>query len=114
MKRIARGSRDRVVPDLLLLSTIAEIAGYLIARFRWGVKVRIKKTPAEREIDGIPLKGMLPGAVRDVSAVLGSWLIMEGYADTEMRQRPSTNDFDASFSFEHHPSMPRERRSRKR
>jgi hypothetical protein len=78
------------------------------------VKVRIKKTPEEREIDGIPLKGMLPGAVRDVSAVLGSWLITEGYADTEMRQAPPTNEFDASFSFERHLSGPRERRSRKR
>ena len=78
------------------------------------MKVRIKKTPAEREIDGIVLKGMLPGAVRDVSAVLGSWLITEGYADSEMRQLPSTNDFDEWFSFERHLSMPRERRSRKR
>ena len=78
------------------------------------MKVRIKKTPAEREIDGIPLKGMLPGAVREVSAVLGSWLITEGYADSEMRQPSSPNEFDTLFSFERHPSMPRERRSRKR
>jgi hypothetical protein len=78
------------------------------------VKIRIKKTPAERDIDGVSLKGMTPGTVRDVSAVLGSWLITEGYADSEMRQARSTDELDGCFSFERHPSMPRERRGQKR
>jgi len=83
------------------------------ARHWWGVKIRIKKTPAEREIDGVPLQGMLPGSVRDVSAVLGSWLITEGYADSEMRQPPPTDEFGGLFSYRY-PSRPRERRSQKR
>jgi len=78
------------------------------------MKVRIKKEPQEREIDGISLKGMMPGAVRDVPSVLGSWLITEGYADTEMRQSVSTNELDGSFNPDRHSSTPRERRARKR
>ena len=54
------------------------------------MRVRIRKTPAEREIDGIPLTGMLPGTVRDVSTELAIWLIAEGYAEAEMRQPGSS------------------------
>jgi hypothetical protein len=78
------------------------------------VRVRIKKQPAEREIDGISLKGMMPGAVREVSAVLGSWLITEGYADSEMRQPTSKDEFDGFFNPRHYPSISREHRARKR
>ena len=79
------------------------------------MKVRIKKTPDEREIDGVSLKGLIPGAVRDVAPELGSWLIAEEYADSEMRQAFSTDDlFDCFFSPAGHPSIPRERRARKR
>jgi hypothetical protein len=78
------------------------------------VKVRIKKEPEEREIDGVSLKGMMPGAVRDVPSVLASWLITEGYADAEMRQAMSMHELDGSFNSERYSSTPRERRARKR
>jgi hypothetical protein len=40
-------------------------------------------------MDGVDLKGMEPGVVREVSASIGSWLIAEGYAEPEMRRTPS-------------------------
>ena len=49
------------------------------------MKVRIKRTPPEREIDGVTLDRFAPGSVRTVSSSLGLWLIAEGYADPEMR-----------------------------
>jgi len=51
------------------------------------VKVRIRHTPPEHEheIDGVKLGNLPRGAVRDVSPSLGTWLIVEGYADPEMR-----------------------------
>ena len=52
------------------------------------MKVRIKKSPREREMDGIKLDAMKPGMVREVSACIGTWLIVEGYAEPEMRQTP--------------------------
>ena len=81
------------------------------------MKVRIKKTPTERDIDGVSLKGMTPGTVRDVSAVLGSWLITEGYADSEMRQMRSTDELGDPFSpFRRSENYPisRDRRGQKR
>jgi hypothetical protein len=79
------------------------------------VKVRIKKMPVQREIDGVSLKGMVPGAVRDVSPVLGSWLIAEEYADVEMRARTSIEEeLDDSFSPGEFPSVANDRRRRKR
>jgi len=56
------------------------------------VKVRIRKTPAEREIDGVNLDRFAPGAVRDVSSSLASWLIVEGYAEPEMRRSEPSSD----------------------
>ena len=56
------------------------------------MKVRIRKTPAEREIDGVQLHRLSPGVVRNVTASLASWLIVEGYAEPEMRR---TYDEDA-------------------
>jgi hypothetical protein len=50
------------------------------------VKVRIKKTPREDEVDGIRLDRLEPGTVREVSASVGSWLIAERYAEPEMRR----------------------------
>jgi hypothetical protein len=79
------------------------------------MKVRIKKAPAEREIDGVSLEGMFPGAIRDVSAVLGSWLIAEEYADAEMRHSVAPDEpFEGFFSPVPRFSKPRERRARKR
>jgi len=50
------------------------------------VRVRIRKTPEEREIDGVQLHRLSPGVVRNVTASLASWLIVEGYAEPEMRR----------------------------
>lgn len=49
------------------------------------VKIRIKSTPVEEEIDGVKLGVLVPGTVRNVSSVLGLWLIAQGYAQPEMR-----------------------------
>ena len=50
------------------------------------VKVRIKETPHEHELDGVRVDRFERGTVCDVSPSIGSWLIAEGYADPEMRQ----------------------------
>jgi hypothetical protein len=42
-------------------------------------------TPRERELDGVRLDVLKAGMVRDISPTLGSWLIMQGYAEPEMR-----------------------------
>jgi hypothetical protein len=75
------------------------------------VRVRIKVRPREREIDGVSLQSLYPGAVRDVSPLLGSWLIAEEYAEPEMRTSNSddTDEFTADRLQVHHP---RERRRR--
>jgi len=36
-------------------------------------------------MDGVELDRLAPGAVRDVSTSLALWLIVEGYAEPEMR-----------------------------
>jgi hypothetical protein len=50
------------------------------------MRVRIRATPREREIDGIKLEGFTPGSLHDVSTAVGSWLMAEGYAELEMRE----------------------------
>jgi hypothetical protein len=57
------------------------------------VKVRIKKTPREDEVDGVRLDRFAPGTVRDVSASVGSWLIAERYAEPEMRRTNPDEEF---------------------
>lgn len=59
------------------------------------MKVRISKTPVEREIDGVQLDRLRPGAVREVSSTLGAWLIVEGYAEPEMRR--TARDYDVEL-----------------
>jgi hypothetical protein len=77
------------------------------------LRVRITRTPKETEIEGVSLRGLFPGVVRDVSPVLGSWLIAEEYAESEMRQlTPIDDQLDESFTAARR--TPRERRSRKR
>jgi hypothetical protein len=49
------------------------------------VKVRIKTTPRETEVDGVKLDRLSAGTVRDVSSSIGLWLIAQGYAVPEMR-----------------------------
>jgi hypothetical protein len=50
------------------------------------VKVRIRRTPRESEVDGVRLDRFRPGTVRDVSPILGAWLVAERYAEPEMRK----------------------------
>ena len=57
------------------------------------MKVRIRKTPREEELDGIRLDSMQPGMVKEVSASVGSWLIAERYAVPEMRRTPEDDGF---------------------
>ena len=59
------------------------------------VKVRIRRTPTEEEVDGVRLDDMKPGSVREVSASIGTWLIAARYAEPEMRRdvRPHEEDF---------------------
>ena len=58
------------------------------------LRVRIRKTPVEQEVDGVQLDHLTPGRVRDVSASLGSWLLAEGYADLEMRSSATVDGGD--------------------
>jgi hypothetical protein len=53
------------------------------------VRVRIKTAPYEREMDGLRLDRFEPGSIRDVSSSLGTWLIVKGYAEPEMRNPQS-------------------------
>ena len=39
----------------------------------------------EMGVDGVRLDGFRPGTVRDVSPLLGAWLVAERYAEPEMR-----------------------------
>jgi hypothetical protein len=59
------------------------------------VKVRIRKTPDVEELDGVRLDNMKAGTVREVSPSIGSWLIAERFAETEMRHdiRAHQDDF---------------------
>ena len=59
------------------------------------MKVRISKTPALDELDGVRLDDMEPGTVREVSPSIGAWLVVERCAEPEMRQnvRPHEEDF---------------------
>ena len=61
------------------------------------VRVRIRETPRELEVDGVRLDGLRPGMVRLVSASIGAWLVAERYADPEMRSSSNTEE-EASFS----------------
>jgi hypothetical protein len=54
------------------------------------MKVRIMETPREPEVDGVTMDGLAPGMIREVSASIGSWLIVRGYAEPEMRHTSSS------------------------
>ncbi len=49
------------------------------------MKVRIKARPHVPEVDGVDLRSMEPGTLREVSPSIGAWLVAEGYAEPEMR-----------------------------
>jgi len=78
------------------------------------VKVRIKETPREHELDGVRLDIFHRGEVREVSPSIGSWLIAEGYAEPEMRQnsRDENQGFSGGISFPF--DIANDRRSRDR
>ena len=59
-----------------------------------GVRVRIKERPREHDIEGVSLDTLRPGSVCDVSATIGSWLIVQGYAYPEMRRTPEDEVID--------------------
>jgi hypothetical protein len=62
------------------------------------VKVRIRKTPDQEELDGVRLADMKPGAVREVSSIIGAWLIAERYAEPEMRSEFRAHEEDFLMS----------------
>lgn len=63
------------------------------------MRVRITETPGQQELDGVRLDGFLRGMVRDVSTIMGAWLITEGYAQLEMRSSPDEDQ-------QHEPVIP--------
>jgi hypothetical protein len=79
------------------------------------VKVRIRKTPDQEELDGIRLADMRPGAVREVSSSIGAWLVVERYAIPEMRSTVNPHEDDFLVAESPVPSRiifaPRRRRS---
>jgi hypothetical protein len=82
------------------------------------VRVRIKRTPREEELDGVRLDGLQPGTVKEVSASVGSWLIAERYAVPEMRRSSEDNEFlsvkevrDSANDYPRRRSTDRDRRS---
>jgi hypothetical protein len=81
-----------------------------LQRQRCGVKVRIKRRPQEREVDGVSLRSFYPGAVREVSPLLGAWLIAAGYADSEMRVSHPFDGLDNYFTTAPPPPIRRDRR----
>jgi hypothetical protein len=50
------------------------------------VRLRIVRSPVERELDGLKLDGFLPGMLLDVTPSVAVWLIAQEYAVLEMRQ----------------------------
>jgi hypothetical protein len=82
---------------LLLLAEIIESGDCRYATTSdVNVKVRIKETPREDELDGVRLDSMKPGMIREVSASIGAWLIAERYAVPEMR-RDDENEEERLF-----------------
>ena len=65
----------------MVASALLEICNTVL-----GVRVRITERPRELDIEGVRLDRLRPGSVCDVSAALGSWLIVKGYAYPEMRR----------------------------
>jgi hypothetical protein len=72
------------------------------------VRVRITERPKEHDLEGVSLDTLRPGTVCDVSALVGSWLILQGYAYPEMRHTPEDKEMETRSSVRH----PSERRRR--
>jgi hypothetical protein len=62
------------------------------------VKVRIRRKPQERELDGVRLDRLRPGTVREVSSVVGAWLVASGYAEPEMRESARPDEDETGFT----------------
>ena len=75
------------------------------------MKVRIKRTPREDELDGVRLDLLQPGMIREVSASVGSWLIAERYAEPEMRRTPEDDEFSTVKDLRHTANDSPRRRS---
>ena len=60
------------------------------------MKVRISNTPRESEVDGVRLDRFRAGDVREVSPIIGAWLVAEGYALPEMRK--TVKEYEEDFS----------------
>jgi len=58
------------------------------------VRLRIVRTPVERELDGLKLDGFKPGMLVDVTPSVALWLIAQQYAVLEMRL-PANEPVDA-------------------
>ena len=78
------GLRDESVRLALVASALLKIG----ASQGRGVRVRIRERPREHDIEGVRLDRFRPGSVCDVSAAVGTWLIVQGYAYPEMRRMP--------------------------
>jgi hypothetical protein len=85
---------SRVVFDFSFRPHGIGIAEFREAKGR-GVRVRIKERPREHDIEGVSLDTLRPGSVCDVSASIGSWLIVQGYAYPEMRWTPEDDEIAA-------------------
>lgn len=87
---------------------------WVVREDEMAMRVRIRATPKEQEIDGVSLKAMQPGETREVSPLVGSWLIAEGYAEPEMRRPAASEDeFNSHLSWVATRSHERERRRKK-
>jgi hypothetical protein len=60
------------------------------------MKVRIRETPRENEVDGVQVDALARGTVKEVSPSIGSWLVVQGYAEPEMRQSSREENQDLS------------------
>jgi len=81
MKHVSRAVGQLSAAPLMVASALLEMCNTVL-----GVRVRIKERPRELDIEGVRLDRLRPGSVCDVSAVVGSWLIVKGYAYPEMRR----------------------------
>jgi hypothetical protein len=79
------------------------------------VKVRITATPRVAEVDGVELRGLKPGAVREMAASIAAWLIAERCAVPEMRRDVVADSAEDFYGVLNHttlknpPNCPRRR-----
>ena len=63
--------------------------------------------PREHDIEGVSLDTLRLGTVCDVSASIGSWLIVQGYAYPEMRKLPEEEEPSVVLPPSEHPERRR-------